>query len=50
MKCYCNGIEQYEDDFLQMIINAGATVQDIINMGNGYSFAGNDGNIYEVEP
>lgn len=49
MKCYCNGIEQYNDYFLMMVYNAGATVEDIINMGNGYSFTGSDGNIYEIE-
>ena len=49
MKYYCNGIEQYNDYFLMMLYNAGATVEDIINMGNGYSFTGSDGNIYEIE-
>lgn len=49
MKYLCNGIEQYEDYFLTMVCNAGATVEDIIEMGNGYCFTGSDGNIYEVE-
>lgn len=35
--------------FLEMLYNAGAVVKDIIDMGNGCSFTGNDGNIYEVE-
>ena len=49
MKYYCNGIEQHADYFLMMLYNAGAGVEDIINMSNGYSFAGSDGNIYEIE-
>ena len=49
MKYYCNGIEQDPDYFLMMLYNAGVSVEDIINMGNGYSFTGSDGNIYEIE-
>ena len=49
MKYYCNGIEQCDDHFLMMIYNAGATVADILEMADGYSFTGNDGNIYEIE-
>ena len=49
MKYYCNGIEQDNDYFLMILYNAGATVEDIINMTNGYSFTGFDGNIYEIE-
>lgn len=49
MKYLCNGIEQSGDYFLIMLCNAGATVDDILNMGNGYSFTGSDGDIYELE-
>lgn len=49
MKYYCNCIEQDDDYFLMMLYNAGATVEDIINMANGHSFIGSDGNIYEIE-
>lgn len=49
MKYLCNGIEQYGDYFLMMLYNAGATVEDILSMGDGYSFTGSDGNIYELE-
>ena len=49
MKYFCNGIEQDNDYFLMMLYNADATVKDIINMANGYSFTGSDGNIYEIE-
>lgn len=49
MKYLCNGIEQPGDYFLMMLYNAGATVEDILNMGDGYSFTGSDGNIYELE-
>ena len=49
MKYYCNGIEQGNDYFLMMLYNASATVEDIIDMVNGYCFIGSDGNIYEIE-
>ena len=49
MKYLCNGIEQSGNYFLMMLYNAGATVEDILDMGNGYSFTGSDGNIYELE-
>ena len=49
MTYYCNGIKQSNDDFLIMLCNAGATVEDIINMNDGWSFTGSDGNIYELE-
>ena len=49
MKYFCNGIEECNDYFLMMLYNASATVEDIINMVNGYSFTGSDGNIYEIE-
>lgn len=49
MKYLCNSIEQSGDYFLTMVYNAGATVEDILNRGNGYSFTGSDGNIYELE-
>lgn len=49
MKYLCNGIEQSGDCFLMMVYNAGATVKDILDMGNVYSFTGSDGNIYELE-
>lgn len=49
MKYLCNEIEQSGDYFLMMLYDAGATVEDIINMGDGYSFTGSDSNIYEVE-
>lgn len=49
MKYLCNGIEQPGDYFLMMLYNAGATVEDILNMGDGYSFTGSDCNIYELE-
>ena len=49
MRYYCNGIKQCNDDFFTMLCNAGATVEDIINMSNGWSFTGSDGNIYEIE-
>lgn len=49
MKYLCNGIEQSGDYFLMILYNAGATVEDILDMGNGYSFTGSDGNIYELE-
>lgn len=49
MKYFCNGIEQPGDYFLMMLYNAGATVENILDMGNGHSFTGSDGNIYELE-
>ena len=48
MKYYCNGIEQDNDYFLMMLYNAGATIEDIKQMLDGYSFTGCDGNIYEI--
>lgn len=49
MTYFCNGIEQSADEFMSMIVFAGATVEDILDMGNGYSFTGSDGNIYEID-
>lgn len=45
---YINGIQYDEQDFLQEVVNAGAMVQDIVDLADGYSFAGNDGNIFDV--
>lgn len=50
MKKYtCNSIEQSEDYYLSMLCDAGATIEDIADMLDGYSFTGNDGNIYEID-
>lgn len=49
MTYLCNGIEQHDDYFLMELYNAGATIPDILSMAEGYSFTGNDGNIYEIE-
>lgn len=46
---FCNGIEQPGDYFLMMLYNAGATIEDILNLAEGFSFTGTDGNIYEIE-
>ena len=48
MKFYINDIEQYEDYFLVDIYNAGATMQDIKEMLDGYTFTGKDGNMYNI--
>ena len=32
-----------------MLYNAGATIEDILNLAEGFSFTGTDGNIYEIE-
>ena len=49
MKYYCNDIEQYADYFLVMLCNAGATIEIIAYMLEGFSFEGSDGNIYKIE-
>lgn len=48
MLCHVNGILQDNDYFLMQLYNAGATIEDIKNMLDGYSFTGSDGNIYEI--
>ena len=48
MKFYKNDIEQCEDYFLVDIINEGATMQDIKDMLDGYTFTGSRGNMYNV--
>nr|DAP64104.1 MAG TPA: hypothetical protein [Caudoviricetes sp.] len=47
-KLLCNGIESYHTALI-VLCNAGATIDDIANMLDGYSFTGTDGNIYEIE-
>lgn len=49
MKYIRNGIEQSENYYLMMLYSAGATIEDIRNMLEGYSFTGEDGDIYEIE-
>lgn len=46
---YINGIQYDEQEFLQEIVNAGAMVQDIVDLADGYSFTGNDGNMFDIE-
>lgn len=45
---YCNDIKQDQDIFLMMIYNAGATISDIKDMLDGYTFTGSDGNMYNI--
>lgn len=46
---YINGIEHDADEYLDILAYAGATINDIVLMIEGFSFTGNYGNIYEIE-
>lgn len=46
---YINGIEHDADECLDILAYAGATINDIALMIEGFSFTGNYGNIYEIE-
>lgn len=46
---YINGIQYDEQEFLQEMVNAGAMVQDIVDLADGYSFVGDNGNMFDVE-
>lgn len=46
---YINGIQCDEQEFLQEMVNAGAMVQDIVDLADGYSFVGDNGNMFDVE-
>lgn len=46
---YINGIQYDEQEFLQEMANAGAMVQDIVDLADGYSFVGDNGNMFDVE-
>lgn len=46
---YINGIQHGEQEFLQEMVNAGAMVQDIVDLTDGYSFVGDNGNMFDVE-
>lgn len=46
---YINGIQYDEQEFLQEMVDQGAMVQDIVDLADGYSFVGNNGNMFDVE-
>ena len=46
---YIDGIEHDADECLDTLVYAGATISDVALMIEGFSFTGNDGNIYEIE-
>lgn len=46
---YINGIQCDEQEFLQEMVDQGATLRDFSDVNDGYTFTGNDGCMLWIE-
>lgn len=46
---YINGIQHGEQEFLQEMVDQGATLRDFADVNDGYTFIGNNGFMFWIE-